>query len=101
MGVIVPQLIFEPSGVQVSNVYLGFGRQAIQISKTFRDTNLEAVPPDYKKYRVSGYMFVKPDQLQFDSELKYFVEAYTDDITNPYDILYQEIKKNIPSTVDC
>lgn len=46
-------------------------------------------------------MFVKPDQLQFDSELKYFVEAYTDDITNPYDILYQEIKKNIPSTVDC
>ena len=50
MGVIVPQLILEPSGIQVSNVYLGFGHQAITICKTFRDTNLESIQPEYKKY---------------------------------------------------
>ncbi|NBX48498.1 hypothetical protein EBT25_00820 [bacterium] len=102
MGLLVPQLTLEPSGVQISNVYLGFGHQTISISKTFRNTDLNSPYQPVPKYRLSGYLFVKPSADQFDSELTYSVEAYTDDLSaGPYEILYSELKKKLDSTVDC
>jgi|LakMenEpi03Aug12_release.lakeMendotaPanAssembly.Ray.scaffolds.fasta_scaffold224186_2 hypothetical protein len=102
MGVIAPQLTLEPSGVQLSNVYLGFGHQPIQISKTFRDTSFETDAPDYKKYRISGNLFIKQKQEDFDSPLTYFIQSFVDDIpSNPYELLYSDLKEMIPSTVDC
>jgi hypothetical protein len=101
MGVIVPQLILEPSGIQVSNVYLGFGHQAITICKTFRDTNLESIQPEYKKYRISGCLFVKHSKEDFDSPLTYFILSFVDDIpSNPYKLLYSEFKKIYPESHD-
>lgn len=104
MGVLAPTLILKPSGVCVSNVYMGFGHQTISISKIFQnyDQNSPAATYIDEKYHVYGYLFVKQNQEDLDSPLTYFIESFVMDIpSNPYELLYTELKKIVPSTVDC
>lgn len=102
MGLQVPLLVHEPSGLQMTNVYMNFGNQLIRTARVGYDTDQNYGPPEMlNKFKICGYANIKSSSTQ-DSVLTYFVEDYVDDPTaNPYTVLYNKLKSVIPSTVDC
>ena len=103
MGLLVPLLVHEPSGVQMSNVYMNFGSQMIRVLRVFFNTDLNGPPPEnLDKFKICGYANVKPSQDCEFENITYYVEDFVDDPTvNPYTVLYNKLKSTIPSTVDC
>lgn len=103
MGLLVPLLVHEPSGVQMSNVYMSFSTQMIRVLRVFYNTDQNIGPPEgMDKFKICGYANVKPSPEYAYDSITYYVEDFVDDPTvNPYTVLYNKLKSVIPSTVDC
>jgi hypothetical protein len=102
MGLQVPLLVHDPSGVQMSNVYMSFGTQMIRVMRIWDNQDLNyATPANVGKYKICAYANVKDCKEGLDN-ITYFVDVIVDDPNvNPYTVLYNKLKETIPSTVDC
>lgn len=93
MGIIVPEAILPTSNIAVSNVYMSFSGETLQIFKN-PYTNEYILGSNYK-------VFSNSDKIT-DTNIKESIAApYTDLEQGPFTVLYSKLKEMYPGSQDC
>jgi hypothetical protein len=91
MGILVPEANL-PMGITLSNVYMSFSGEIIY-----------TVPMNAQYNVNTHYKVYKDDTKQPDTNIRIPIRALVDSIVgrDVYTILYEELKQNYPSSIDC
>lgn len=93
MGIIVPEAVLPSSNIAVSNVYMSFSGETVQVFKN-RLTGDYFVGSNYK-------IFSNPDKNPDTNVVETIVIPYTDLEQGPFTILYSKLKEMYPGSHDC
>jgi hypothetical protein len=90
MGILVPQAVLS-SGIQLSNVYMSFSGEIIQI-----------LPRGNNQYGILSYCKVWLDKTKnpFNTEIKFPVETLLNVNSPAHQSLYAELKRMFPDSTD-
>jgi hypothetical protein len=92
MGILVPEA-YLPMGITVSNVYMSFSGEVIYTIPNLTCNNY-IINTHYKVY--------KDDTKQPDTNIRIPLAIHVNDIgVGVYTSLYENLKQNYPSSVDC
>ena len=92
MGIIVPEANL-PMGITISNVYMSFSGEVIYTMPS-QVSNIYTINTSYKVY--------KDDTKQPDTNIRIPFAIQVSDISvGVYTSLYENLKQNYPSSVDC
>lgn len=93
MGIIVPEALLPSSNIAVSNVYMSFSGETVQILKNIYTGEYNLV----SNYRV----FSNPDKTP-DTNIKEPISTpYTNLDQGPFTVLYTTLKEMYPGSEDC
>jgi len=87
MGILVPYATLSP-GITASNVYMSFTNEVIYINQSGG------------KWRVNSFYKVFGDRQQKKSSIRFDISATVDRLDDPYSILYAELKKIYPESIE-
>ena len=93
MGIIVPEALLPSSNIAVSNVYMSFSGETVQVFKN----------PYTSEYILgSNYrVFSNPDKTP-DTNIRESISVpYTDLEQGPFTVLYSKLKEMYPGSEDC
>lgn len=93
MGIIVPEAILPSSNISVSNVYMSFSGETVQVFKN-------PYTSDYilrSNYRV----FSNPNKIPDTNIRETITIPYTDIGQGPFTVLYTALKEMYPGSEDC
>ena len=92
MGILVPEAILPSSNIAVSNVYMSFSGETVQIFKN--RLNGEYILTS--NYRV----FSNPDKIPATNIVECITVLYTDLNQGPFTVLYSNLKEIYPNAQD-
>lgn len=93
MGIIVPEAVLPSSNIAVSNVYMSFSGETVQIFKN----------PYTSEYILgSNYrVFSNPDKTPDTNIRESIAVPYTDLEQGPFSVLYTALKEMYPGSENC